>query len=237
MTNSPEFLKFKKPSTVVDQIYATLSRAIVNCDLTPGQRLKEEELQRSFGVSRAPIREALRLLEADGLVKVDAFKKKCVRRITHEDLKEIIPVMACLEGFAANLACEQLKEEQIDLLCKINKKMRDALTREDYELWAKSNFEFHSVFIKAAQNETLRRAIRSIVKSYMWILLARLMSQDNALAPMSINEHDNIIKLFREKDSKRVEEEVRMHVLNILKRFLTSSIFDSEGNYLFLSKN
>lgn len=67
--------EFSKPKSMVDQIYDSIARAITTGDLEPGTRLVEQVLQNDFGVSRAPIREAIRLLEADGLVVVDAYKK------------------------------------------------------------------------------------------------------------------------------------------------------------------
>lgn len=220
----------------MSQIYKTLGRAIASFELKPGQLIKEQELQKSFGVSRAPIREAIRLLEADGLVIVDAFKKKWVRRITRDDLQEIIPVMACLEGFAANQACEWMKKEHIDSLLKINAKMEEASALGDYDLCAKLNVEFHSVYIKAADNETLRRAIKSIVKSHMWYFMAHTILQNRDLANRSIEEHKRIIELFRKRDANRLEKEVRKHIHNQLQRFFDASDFDSEGNYQFASQ-
>ena len=236
MSSNPKPLKFEKPRSIVYQIYKTLGRAIANFELKPDEFLKEQELQKSFGVSRAPIREAIRLLEADGLVIVDAFKKKWVRRITRDDLQEIIPVMACLEGFAANQACERIKEEQIDSLERINEKMKAASAQGNYDLCAKLNVEFHGIYIKAADNKTLRRAIKSIVKSHMWFFMAHTILQNRDLANRSIEEHKRIIELFRKKDRRKLEEEVREHIYNQLQRFFDASVFDSEGNYKFSSQ-
>ena len=79
---------FSKPSSIVSQVYTNLRQAIIKGQLTPGQLLKEAEMQELFGVSRTTIREAVRLLEADNLVTIDAYKKKYVRLITHETSKQ-----------------------------------------------------------------------------------------------------------------------------------------------------
>ena len=104
--------EFRKPKSMVDQIYISLSNAITSGALDPGCRLVEQELQKDFGVSRAPIREAIRLLEADGLVVVDAYKKKHVRNLTREDLVDNIPVLACLESLAARLAAARITKSK-----------------------------------------------------------------------------------------------------------------------------
>ena len=96
--------KFTKPFSIVEQIHKSLSDAILNQELQPGTPLTEIELQEWFGVSRAPIREAIRMLESEGLVVVNAFKKKYVRKLTHKELEEIYTVLGCLEGFAAGIA-------------------------------------------------------------------------------------------------------------------------------------
>ena len=104
---------FAKPLTLVDQIYKSLGRAIAKGHIRTGQLLKETDLQKAFGVSRAPIREALRMLESDDLVVVDAYKKKYVRPITRKYIEDLIPVMAALESLAAGLAALKLREHLI----------------------------------------------------------------------------------------------------------------------------
>ena len=86
-----DWLDFERPRSMVDQIYKTLGRAIATGGLAPGQVLKEVELQKAFHVSRAPIREAIRLLEADDLVIVDAYKKKYVRLVTRQYVQDLMP--------------------------------------------------------------------------------------------------------------------------------------------------
>ena len=111
-------LKLQKPESLVGQIYRNLSQAIMDGSLKPGLPLKEQELQRNLGVSRAPIREAIRLLQADRLVVVSTYKEKYVRRITRDDLLDVIPVLACLEGCAARLAAQRMGSAQIEAFLK-----------------------------------------------------------------------------------------------------------------------
>lgn len=212
--------KFARPRSMVNQIYRDLAGAISKGVLEPGQLLRESELQQWFRTSRAPIREAIRLLEADGLVTVDTYKKKYVRRITLETLKETIPVMACLEGFAANLASERITSEQIGILQKINEEMKIAFEEKKFNLCSQLNFSFHRTYVKLSDNNTLIKAIRSIMKNTIWLMTTNLYYNKSELIPLSMAEHKNIINAFQERNGKEVEEEVRKHIRNIIERWL-----------------
>ena len=230
-------LDFDRPRSMVYQIYKTLGRAIATGDMAPGQLLREEELQKAFKVSRAPIREAIRLLEADDLVTVDAFRKKYVRPVTRQYLQDIVPVMACLEGYAANLAAKHITKEQIDMLTKINEQMRDAVERKDYSLCAELNFNFHGIYVKAAPNEALLSTIRSIKKKIIWFWLTNFYFNDHKVIPISITEHSKIIQEFTKRDGNRAEAIVRKHILGMVERSLKSNYFDSEGLYITKNKD
>jgi len=221
--------EFSKPRSMVDQIYHELGRAISKGDLPPGTILKETELQKWFAVSRAPIREAIRLLEADDLVVVDAYKKKHVRKVTRSYLEDLIPVMACLEGYGASLAAKRLTDEQIDNLKKINKEMENAYGIKRYDLCAELNFDFHRIYIKSADNQVLSTAIRSIKKKIIWFWLTNVTYKKHEVIPLSITEHDLIIQEFLNRDSKKAEMAVRTHIVNILDRSIRNADFDSEG--------
>ena len=112
----------------MEQVYRSLTKAILNQELKPGTPLREAELQAWFGVSRAPIREAIRLLESEGLVVVNAFKTKYVRKFSREELEETYSVLGCLEGFAAYLATSRIAEDQLSQLAE---NIKSLLRRKD----------------------------------------------------------------------------------------------------------
>ena len=229
VSSEKETVDFSKPRSMVDQIYKDLGRAIARGDLAPGTLLKETELQGWFGVSRAPIREAIRLLESDDLVVVDAYKTKYVRIVTRSYLEDLIPVMACLEGYGGSLAAKNLTVKQIDSLKKINKNMEIAYRQKKYDLCAELNFDFHRVYIKSASNQVLSAAIRALKKSVVWFWLTNFVYKRHEVIPLSISEHDLIIQEFLNRDAKKAEEIVRNHIVNILERSIKSSYFDSKG--------
>jgi len=224
-----ETLRFEKPRPMVDQIYKVLGRAIAAGTLRPGRLLKETDLQEAFGVSRAPIREALRLLEADDLIVVDAYKKKYVRPITRQHLEDLAPVLACLEGIAASLAAKSIKREELELLKKKNADMQRALERKKYDLGFELNFDFHRVYVKASNNQVLIHALRSIKKAVIWFWVTNFYEENKDVAPAALSEHELIIEKIAEGDSSGAEAAARKHVTNVIERSIHAAFFDSEG--------
>ena len=223
---------FSKPRSLVDQIKNDLCDAIEKGALMPGQQLKEVELQKWFGVSRAPIREALRLLQGDGLITMDDYKKRCVRRITKKDIEEIFPVMACLEGLAAGLAASKITTEQIGKLTGISLKMAAAHKEKKYKLCTRLNYKFHSIIINIVDSHALNRAMRSLTKGSIWLWITNCYYEKDDSILLSISEHNRIIKALKEKNSKKAEQEARNHINQVYQRSLEFAIFDNEGDYV-----
>jgi len=222
-----------KPVSVTEQIYSELSEAIISGKLKPGEVLVEKEMQKWFGVSRSPIRESIRILESEGLIVVDAYKKKYVRRLTEEYIKNLLQMASCVEGFAARLSCENFRKNDISELEQINNKLNIACKAKDYEKCTEQNFKFHRFIMQASDNDSLRRVARFVTKPMEFIFLTRMYFGQNDRIAASINEHKLIIKAFKKGDADLVEKEVRKHVLNPLKSYMEIAIFDENGDLVF----
>ena len=221
-----------KPLSLVNQIYKSLGRAIAKGHLRTGQHLKEADLQKAFGVSRAPIREALRMLESDDLVVADAYKKKYVRPITRKYIEDLIPVMAALESLAAAIAANKLTDAHVASLRQLNNDMLEAYQQEHYELCAELNFDFHKTYVKAADNQVIHGTIRSLKKAIVWFWMCNFYYRNHDVIPISIREHERIIESFAARDSVQAEHHVRAHVTGIVQKSLESASFDSDGLYI-----
>jgi len=213
--SSMKHKKFTKPFSIVEQIHKSLSDAILNQELQPGTPLTEIELQEWFGVSRAPIREAIRLLESEGLVVVNAFKKKYVRKLTHEELQEIYTVLGCLEGFAAGIAASRLTAEQLGKLGENIEQMKEEYGKGNIASCTQLNFEFHSSIIRTADNSVLKKTIASIMRAPGWYWLTRAYYRDPVLVLSSVTDHSEILSALRARDSQRADKCVRDHFSNI----------------------
>lgn len=216
----------------MEQIYQHICKAIMDGSLAPGMPLKEMDMQAHFGVSRAPIREAIRLLEADRMVVVSAYKKKYVRRITRDDLLEMIPVLARMEGCAAFLTVMNLAPKQLKDISLISENLKAAHQAGDVESCLRLNMNFHRYYVRSSGNETLKQAIRPIIKRVVGLWAAHAYRHDPGLFAVTIVEHDGVLQSFAAGDAQEAENRVRTHVENMLARGLQASVFDQRNNLL-----
>ena len=214
-----------KPGSIVEQVYHHISNAIMDGSIAPGVPLKERDMQDLFGVSRAPIREAIRLLEADRLVVAGAYRTKYVRQITKEDLLEVIPVLARLEGCAAFLSVKRLDPKQLEGICSINKNLKNAYAARQIEKCTQLNFAFHRYYVDSAENEALKQAISPIVKRVVSLWATNAYRYQPELFAVTIIEHDEVLQSFVDGDAPEAEKRVRSHVENTLDRVLNVSTF------------
>jgi DNA-binding GntR family transcriptional regulator len=136
------------PRSLMEDITDSLRDAIIEGRLQPGQQIVEKELQKTLGVSRAPIREALLKLEGQGLVVIVPRKGSFVRDITARFIQESFTIRAWLEGLAARISLEHLNESDYDHFDKILKDMAKLAGNKDFKGYFYRHWDFHNVFIK-----------------------------------------------------------------------------------------
>jgi len=130
-------------------VYKNLKRQILSGEVPLGSRLIESSLADKLKASRTIIREAIKQLELEGLVRVIPYKGTEMTRLSLEDIKEIYAIQAALEGMAASLATQRINDEEIKELRHIQKRLRAAI-QEDSEVWQRLNVSFHQFFWKRA---------------------------------------------------------------------------------------
>ena len=138
-----------------DQVKSYLSDAILRGVYKPGERLIETRIAQQLGVSQAPVREAIRELELLGLLKSEPFRGASVRQLSTDELLEIYPVRAALEGVAARAAVTRLTEDDFAHLSELLGKMLAAAATTDQRGFAEYNVAFHRVIVEASGNSTL----------------------------------------------------------------------------------
>jgi DNA-binding GntR family transcriptional regulator len=195
---------------------AVIREAIVDGRLTPGMRLKEEGLAAELGISRTPIREALLLLQAEGLVEAIPNRGAFVRSYEPADLWDMYDLRAVLEGHAARRAAERISAEQLDELRESCARFDTLVERaippdlESVQELVRENLLFHETVLAAAANKRLTGMVRQVVaaplvyKSYIWY------SPDQARA--SAYAHRQLTHAFEQHDAERAELLMREHV-------------------------
>jgi len=214
----------RESATKADEIALVLEDAILAGELPPGYLLRQEQLSEQFGVSRTPIREALRQLGALGLVSFAGKRGVQVRPLARAELLETFVVRAALEGFAADLARERLTTADLRRLARAEKRFarltRDlrrapagAGTQAVAAEWVRANGEFHDVYLDAAGvgklTEAAQRARRVFHGQAVWSPSAEL----NELYSLNLEQHRAIREAFvaRDPDVRRL---VEVHILD-----------------------
>lgn len=196
-----------------------IREAIVAGRLAPGQRLKEEELARELGMSRTPIREALLILQSDGLVESYPRRGAVVRSYAVEDLDDVYQLRAVLEGHAARRAATRISTEDIRRLEGSCERFEQLRAADDLQDLVKENLFFHNVILDAAESTRLRGLVRKVIevplvyKSYYWYSVEqKLISQ---------HYHRQLTRAFGTRDPERAEMIMKEHVLEARDFLLT----------------
>jgi DNA-binding GntR family transcriptional regulator len=195
----------RKPLRI--EVYDFLKTSIIQGKLKPGEKLNEIDLGQHLGISRTPIRETLLRLENEGFVTIDPGRGAIVAKHSREDLEEIYPLVAVLEGLAAALATPHLSRSDLAKMKKYNKQMKETSQASQY---MELNTLFHQTFLENCHNDRLLGALLNF-KDQIFRFRVFSLSMPNRLAE-SVAEHDSIIQAFEQKDAKLAEELVREHV-------------------------
>ncbi|WP_026583410.1 GntR family transcriptional regulator [Bacillus sp. J33] len=190
-----------------EEVYETLKKKIVQLDFEPGARLHDKELAEDFGVSRTPVREALKRLEDEGLVESTPGSSTRVSPLNEKEAKHAFTVVAALQALGAKLAVPQLKEKDLGLLELANKKLELALKQQDIIGAINADEDFHQIYLQAANNPEIISALERIMPKIQRLEIAQFGSLNGH---KSVEQHTRIIQVTRQKNqdlaSRLVEE-------------------------------
>ena len=195
-----------------DVVFKTLRQAILTGEFMPGERLMEVTLANRLGVSRTPVREAIRKLELEGLVVMVPRKGAEVARITVGDLKDVLEVRCHLEEFASVLACERIEEEEKEELQAALEAFEDAIAKKDLKLIAERDVDFHDVIFKATKNKRLLQIINNLREQIYRYRIEYIKDFD--YHQVLVNEHREIMKTIFAGDKEKAEKIMRTHIYN-----------------------
>lgn len=192
-----EYLKVNMSSYLPlrDIVFNTLRQAILKGELAPGERLMEVSLAQKLGVSRTPVREAIRKLELEGLVLMIPRRGAEVARISEKNLRDVLEVRRGLEDLAVELACARITESQIVELKKANVNFENSLTSNDVTAIAEADERFHEIIYRATGNEKLIQVISNIKEQMYRYRLEYI--KDSAKRHDLVAEHKEIVTADR----------------------------------------
>ena len=195
-----------------EELTERLRMMIVEGVLPDGEKVPERELCEKLGVSRTPMREALKVLAADGLLTLEPNRGARVRAITLEDLEEVFPLMGALEALAGELACRHISEPQLAELRLTHQIMLEHFHSEDMPGYFKHNQRIHELIMEAASNPTLASMYRSLAIRVRRARYLANMSKERW--QQAVNEHEQIMEALEQRDGERLGAILKRHLEN-----------------------
>jgi len=195
-----------------DVVFQTLRKAILKGELQPGERLMEVQLANRLGVSRTPIREAIRKLELEGLVTMIPRRGAEVAEITEKNMRDVLEVRRALEELAVKIACEKITEEELERLGQVAKKFRKVMHGDDLMRITEADVEFHEIIYEATGNARLIQ-ILSNLREQMYRYRVEYLKDYNSHGILA-EEHDEIVNALCARDKERACRAIVAHIEN-----------------------
>jgi DNA-binding GntR family transcriptional regulator len=217
--NAPEPSLARRPLAV--DLADRLRDLIVDGGLSPDERISEKDLCEQFGVSRTPLREALKMLAREGLVVLTQNRGATVAPLTLAYLEEAFPILATLEGLTGQFAAANATDPEIAGIAQINRRMTAAYEAGDRQTYLQLNDAFHTALSAAARNQTLAETKQGIEQRLR--RARRRASLDATRWADAVAEHRDIVAALEARDGDRLSAALQRHMehkLSVLRRML-----------------
>lgn len=209
-----------------DVVFNTLRQAILTGELKPGERLLEIHLANRLGVSRTPIREAIRKLELEGLVTMIPRRGAEVAQITEKSMSDVLEVRRAMDALCAELACERITEEELEGLREACERFAQTIKTKDVKKIAQADVELHDIILQATGNSRLIQLVNNLSEQmyrYRFEYIKDLSQHENL-----VEEHRIIYESLLNRDKVRAAEAARTHIDNQRKAIIQQIRLDRE---------
>lgn len=195
-----------------DVVFNTLRQAILTGELKPGERLMEIHLADRLGVSRTPIREAIRKLELEGLVTMIPRKGAQVAKITEKNLKDVLEVRRALDVLTVKLACDRMDEETKAELLKACDEFARVVKKNDTKDITEADVRFHDIILKSTGNDRLLQLVNNLAEQMYRYRLEYI--KDSAYHDRLVKEHEAIYQAIIDGDKEKAAKAAVLHIDN-----------------------
>jgi DNA-binding GntR family transcriptional regulator len=211
--------KVIKSETLAEQAYSLLKKGIISGKLAPETELTEEKLAADLGVSRTPLREAIRMLATEGLVNLNKGKPATVSTFTKEDSLEFMELRSVLEIYNIKKIIPRGDSIFVDKLEENLREQLKAITNNDYQKFIDYDREFHIILASQNENEKIKQLIHQMNTGVnrAFLLLSNTVPMS---AVEAYEEHKRILEGIKNKDLKQANEEMINHMKKVEERFL-----------------
>ena len=193
-----------------DVVCQTLRQAILRGELKPGERLMEVRLAKKLGVSRTPIREAIRKLELEGLVLMIPRRGAEVAEITEKSMRDVLEVRRALEVLAVSLSCDRISGEQIEALKEVAEEFDRSLTSDDVTRTAEADVHFHDIIYRSTDNQRLIQLLSNLGEQMYRYRVEYLKHRE--FHPQISREHKELISYLEAGQKGQAEDKIAVHI-------------------------
>jgi DNA-binding GntR family transcriptional regulator len=193
-------------------VFESLREAIINGTLRPGERLMEVQLAEDMGVSRTPVREAIRKLELEGFAVMVPRKGAYVAGISVKDIAEVFEIRAALEGLAAGLVAERITADELEELERHLVKVNEYTEANDLKSLVETDTRFHDILYKASRNERLVQIISNLREQIQRFRITSLAVPGRMRE--ALTEHKGIVEAISDRNVAQAQNLAQQHVEN-----------------------
>jgi len=208
--NGVNGFKLQNYQPLRDVVFEHLRNSILNGELKPLERLMEVQLAEQLGVSRTPVREAIRKLELEGLVIMVARKGAYVADVSVKDILDVLEVRCVLEGLAASLAAERMTEEELEKLELISYNFKRHVENNDTEGMIEKDMQFHDQIIQATRNPKLIQIAQSLQEQVQRFRITYFSEYSNTKELLM--EHQAILEAIANRDAAMAQKVAQQHI-------------------------
>jgi DNA-binding GntR family transcriptional regulator len=208
------------------KVYRIIKSGIIDGSLKSGSKLLEVKIAKQMGISRTPIREALRELAAKGFVTMIPNQGIIVSGDSIEDIREVMQIRGALEGLAARLAATMISKEEISRLENLIRQMDKFTKKNDALSFGEVDAKLHNIIINSCGNNRLIQMRKNITEQAHRYRIKSL--NVSGRLKYSTDEHQKIVEALRKKDSEKADKFSRKHIENTLKNILDNVIIKRE---------
>lgn len=209
-----------------DVVFNTLRQAILTGELKPGERLMEIHLANRLGVSRTPIREAIRKLELEGLVTMIPRRGAEVAQLTEKSMSDVLEVRRAMDALCAELACERITEEELGRLRAACEKFEQIISTKDVKKIAQADVELHDIILQATGNNRLIQLVNNLSEQMYRYRFEYI--KDFSQHEKLVEEHRIIYESLAGRNKEQAAEAARMHIDNQKKAIIQQISLDRE---------
>lgn len=207
----------RSSGTLHDGLLTALRDFIVEGNLPDGARIPERSLCERFSISRTPLREALKVLAAEGLIELLPNRGARVRELSPTDLREIFDVMGGLEALAGRLACERITDAEIADIEQLHHEMYHFYLRRDVQGYFRCNQAIHQLIVRAAGNALLASSYAGLAGRIRRVRYAANLAKDRDRLSEAMREHEAILDALRRRAGAELGDILFLHLRNKLK--------------------